>query len=399
MVPDHVDKVHVHRAETCEHCGIGLTTGEVCESLVHHHYVYELPEIRPIVHDHQCLDVKCANCGLVTSGVLPACVPKGQYDPSVQAMTALLRSDLRQSVRQTSLVMTNLFHVPMSTGMVAKTQEQVSQALADPHLEVLQYARTYDRPHADETSWRQDKQKAWLWVLVAGLVIVFLVRKSRGSKVAKELIEDPFHGILSTDRWSGYNWVAPSLRQLCWSHLKRDFKSFLDYGDEAKRIGEKLLCQHRRMFRLWHRVRDGTMSRAEFQLAMQPVRRQILALLEEGRDLPCRKVPGMCKQILKLKEALFTFVDVERVEPTNNVSERQVRFGVLWRKGCFGSDSEKGGLFVERILTARATLRSQNRDLHAYLKDACTAALLGTPAPSLLPDAHVRNEPSQLAAA
>ncbi len=383
-VPERVDEVHPFRPDQCKHCKADLANGELTGSVVNH-YVYELPPIRPIVHDFQCLDVQCPSCGLVTQATLPPWVPKGNYDPSVQAMTALLRADLKQSVRQTSAVMTNVFHVPMSTGMVAKTQEQVSQALAAPCQEALEYAHAYDRPHADETSWRQEKRKAWLWVAVCGVVTVFLVRVSRGALVAKELIGEAFRGVLTTDRWASYGWVDASLRQLCWSHLKRDFKSFLDYGPAARRVGERLLCDTRRMFRAWHKVRDGTMTRSEFQLLMKPVRRRILARLEEGRSLPSKKVSGMCRHILKLQAALFTFVDQERVEPTNNAAERALRFAVLWRKGCFGSDSARGARFVERILTVRETLRTQKRDLYAYLKDACTAALNRTPAPSLLP--------------
>jgi len=271
--------------------------------------------------------------------------------------------------------------------MVAKTQQQVSEALEAPFTEALEYAQAHDRVHADETGWRQDKKKAWLWVAVAGLVTAFLVRTSRSAAAAKDLLGACFGGILASDRWASYNWVSPSRRQLCWSHLRRDFKSFLDYGGDAQRLGERLLRQTKKMFRLWHRVRDGTLSRPEFQLAMAPVRRRVVALLEEGQGLSCRKVKGMCKQILKLQEALFTFVDHESVEPTNNAAERAVRFAVLWRKGSFGSDSERGSRFVERFLTVRATLRSQGRDLYTYLTRACTAALTGAKAPSVLPEA------------
>lgn len=395
-VPKHVDHVHQHRASRCVR-GHDLTKGKLTGTCGHH-YVYELPEIRPVVHDHQCLDVACPRCDLITRGSLPVGVPTGQYGPSVQAMTGLLRGEMRQSVRQTSVVMTNVMHIPMSTGMVAKTQDQVSQALAAPFQEALQFAQAHDRVHADETSWRQDKKKAWLWVAVAGMVTVFLIRASRSATAAKDLLGASFGGVLMTDRWGSYNWVSTTQRQLCWSHLKRDFKSFLDYGSAAKQLGERLLCEHRRMFRLWHQVRDGTLSRLEFQLAMKVVRRRILALLEEGKALPCAKVSGMCKHILKFPEALFTFVDTERVEPTNNAAERAVRFAVLWRKGCFGSDSERGSRFVERILTVRATLRTQQRDLYAYLKAACTAALNGAAAPSLLPQS-VPSAPDLSAAA
>jgi transposase len=382
--PEHVDHVKQYRSSRCQHCRASLARGKSVGTILNH-YVYDLPEIRPIVTAHQCLDIQCPDCGLVTPAELPVGVPTGQYGPSVQAMTGLLRGELRQSVRQTSAVLTEVLHVPMSTGMVAKTQDQVSRALAAPYQEVLAHAQSSDRSHADETGWREDKKKAWLWVSVTALVTVFMVHVSRGAKAAKALLGETFGGILSTDRWASYNWVDVARRQLCWSHLKRDFKCFLDHGPEAKHLGERLLAQRRKLFRLWHRVRDGTLSRAQLQLDSQPVRRRILSLLEEGTALSSNKVSGMCREMLKLKAALFTFIDHERVEPTNNAAERAVRFAVLLRKGCFGSDSAKGSRFIERFLTARATLRSQKRDLYAFLKDACTAMLQGTPAPSLLP--------------
>ena len=387
--PAHVDCVKQYFPTTCEHCHADLGKGKPTGSVVNH-YVYELPEIRPIVTDHQCLDAQCPSCGLVTFAKLPPGVPTGQYGPSVQAMTALVRGELKQSVRQTSAMMTDVLHVPMSAGMVAKTQDQVSRALAQPHVEALEQAQQSNRAHADETGWREDKKKAWLWVTVTALVTVFLVRTRRNAKAAKDLLGEAFAGILTTDRWGSYNWVAVERRQLCWSHLKRDFTSFLDYGPEAKRLGERLLAERRKLFRWWHRVRDGTMTRAELQLASRAVRRRILSLLEEGTGLSSAKVSGMCREMLKLQAAFFTFIDVEGVEPTNNSAERAIRFAVLMRKGCFGSDSARGSRFIERFLTARATLRSQKRDLYTFLKDACTAALTGTSPPSLLPD-HARS--------
>ena len=382
--PDHVDGVKQYRPQTCKHCQADLAKCAPTGSVVNH-YVYELPEIRPLVTDHQCLDVQCPDCGLVTSAELPASVPTGQYGPSVQAMTGLLRGELRQSVRQTSAVMTDVLHVPMSTGSVAKAQNQVSRALVAPYQEAHDHAQRDDRAHADETGWRQDKKKAWLWVSVTTLVTVFLVHTNRSAIAAKALLGEGFRGILTTDRWASYNWVDVTRRQLCWAHLKRDFKQFLDYGPEAKRLGQRLLAQRNKLFNLWHQARDGTLSRAELQLATQSIRGRIIALLEEGEGLSCKKVSGMCRQMLKLRASLFTFIDVERVEPTNNAAERAVRFAVLLRKGCFGSDSARGSRFIERFLTARATLRVQKRDLYTFLKEACTAALHGTQPPSLLP--------------
>jgi transposase len=383
VVPEHIDHVQTVRADSCEHCAADLFDAQATGA--RSHYVYMLPPIRPIVTEYQCLDLKCSVCALVTLSPLPPGVPKGQYDPSVLAMTGLLRGELRQSVRQTSSVMTKVLHVPMSSGMVAKAQEQLSCALEPAHTEAHGYTQAHQRPHADETSWRLDKKKAWLWVSVCGLVTVFLIHASRGKQAAKALLGSLAKGILVTDRWVSYEWIDATRRQLCFSHLKRDFKGFLDYGGEAQRLGEALLCEVRRLFRAWHKVRDGTLERKDFQARMTPVRRRILALLEEGGGLSCQKVRGKCNEILRLKEALFTFIDVDGVEPTNNAAERALRFAVLWRKGCFGSDSARGCRFVERFLTVRATLRSQNRDLYTYLLAACTAALNGHRPPSILP--------------
>ncbi len=76
---------------------------------------------------------------------------------------------------------------------------------------------------------------------------------------------------------------------------------------------------------------------------------------------------------------------MDGVEPTNNAAEQALRPAVLWRKGSFGTHSEAGSRFVERILTVSATCRRQGRDLLAFLIEALTAAQRGTPPPSLLP--------------
>ena len=197
--PTHVDHHEQHRPDRCGTCRASLTQGKTTGAMTRHH-VYALPEIRPVVTEHQCLEVECPACGSRTCAELPAGVPTGRFGPSVQAMTALLRGELRQSVRQTSAVMTQLLHVPMSTGAVAKTQEQVSRALAAPHQEALAHAQRSDRAFADETGWRQDKKKAWLWVAVTALVTVFLVRVNRSALSAKALLGETFCDLLITNR-------------------------------------------------------------------------------------------------------------------------------------------------------------------------------------------------------
>ncbi len=120
---------------------------------------------------------------------------------------------------------------------------------------------------------------------------------------------------------------------------------------------------------------------------MWPIRQEVERLLEAGQTCGVPKTEGTCREILKLRQALWTFVRHPEVEPTNNAAERAIRPGVLWRKGSFGTQSPDGSRFVETMMTVVATLKQQHRNVLHYVIDACEAALRRQPAPSLLPTA------------
>jgi transposase len=146
------------------------------------------------------------------------------------------------------------------------------------------------------------------------------------------------------------------------------------------------------MFTWWHRVRDGTLQRASFRSYMSSLRREVERLLEAGSACGVTQTEGTCRDLLKRREALWTFVQVEGVEPTNNTAERAIRPGVLWRKGSFGTQSEEGSRFVESLMTVVTTLKQQQRNVLEYLTAACEAALRGEEAPSLLPASDQKSQ-------
>jgi transposase len=300
-------------------------------------------------------------------------------------MVSLLSGRYHLSKRDTQSIMADFFQADVSLGSVPALEQRTSEVVRVPVDEAREYVKTQPVIHMDETGWREANQKAWLWVAATTLVTVFLIRRSRGGKVAREMLSEAFKGIVVSDRWSAYNWLRTILRQLCWAHLLRDFQAFADRGGESQPIGEAILAQADLMFQWWHKVRDGTMSRATFQEKMQTVQRKTGELLRQGTACNHSKTAGTCRDILKREDALWTFVRVEGVEPTNNLGERQVRPGVLWRKNSFGTQSEAGSRFVERIMTVVATLKQQHRNILDYLTEACDAANWGKQAPSLLP--------------
>ena len=390
LIPaEEVDEVVVLKPEECTHCHAPLRGDDPTPW---RHQVIEIPPIKPVVTEYQWHQLVCAACGEVTRAPWPAGVPSGTYGPRVHATVALCTGAYRLSKRITQQMLDEVFGVPLSVGTISQLERATTAVVAAPVEEARTYVHEQAVAHLDETSWRQGDKRAWLWVAVTSWVTVFVVRMSRGGQVARELLGEGFAGIVVTDRYSAYNWYPVRWRQLCWAHLLRDFEAMRGRGGCSEEIGDALLAQAHQMFTWWHRVREGTLKRSTFRSSMTPLRREVERLLEAGSRCGVPKTAGTCRDILKRREALWTFVQVEGVEPTNNTAERSIRPGVLWRKGSFGTQSAEGSRFVESMMTVVATLKQQKRSVLEYLTTACAAALRGEAAPSLLPESDQNSQ-------
>ncbi|HEX9869402.1 MAG TPA: transposase [Candidatus Tectomicrobia bacterium] len=214
---------------------------------------------------------------------------------------------------------------------------------------------------------------------------MFVIRLSRRSKGAQELLGERFGGYLVTDRWSAYTWYPAWRRQLCWAHLRRNIEAMIERGGRSREIGEALRAQAHPRFYWWHRVRDGTLAHASVASFLRRIRREVEQLLDAGQTCGVPNTEGTCREILTRRQALWTFVRHPGVEPTNHAAERVMRPGVLWRQGSFGTHSPDGSRCVEAMMTVVATLQQPHRQVLDDLTAACAAALYGEPAPSWLP--------------
>jgi transposase len=383
--PDKVDEFIVCKPDCCDRCAARLRhyKGEP-----ERHQRFELPEVRARVTEYRVYTGECDNCGAETKGRLPAGVPTGIFGPTVDAVVALLMGIYRLSKRQVPALLHDLYGLPISTGAVIGAQERATEALATPVDEARMSVAQQAVKHADETSWRQGarRAKAWLWVAVTRHITVFLIHARRTEQAARALLGAQV-GVLVADRHGAYNWWPDRLRQFCWAHLKRDVLAIAERGTDSERIGKAMLEEINRMFVWWHRVRDGTLARSTFRVYMRGLQRRFETLLAEGASIVHVRTSKTCKKLLKHADALWTFVRVEGVEPTNNAAEQAVRHGVILRKISYGTHSDLGSRFIERILTVHATLRQQRRPILDFLRTACQARLNGSPAPSLLPAA------------
>lgn len=349
------------------------------------HQIIDLPPIKPDVTEYVQPVYRCRDCGELVYQPLPDDIKRRHFGPGILSLIGILTGSLNTSKRKALALINELFGIPMSLGGLSACEEQIAQVLAAPHKELLDHMQQQPVAHADETGWpRGNRKKGWLWTLCCAGAAVFMVQAGRGQAAAKKLL-GTFAGTLHCDRWSGYNCFA-GLRQLCWAHLKRDFKALSEAKGIMGRIGSELSELTREILYLRKRVRDGTLLWQTFQYRMQPLMKRVETLLEKGADSG-EPLSGSCRRIFNQRQYLWTFVYDAQVEPTNNLAERMVRQAVLWRKGSFGTQSDRGARYAERILSVCATCRLQDRSIIEYLCEACYCHLNGHPAPSLLPTA------------
>jgi transposase len=380
---DQVDRIVPVKPRRCRRCaaplqGVDPTPGR--------HQVTEVPLPQPHVTEYQLHTLACARCGATTTAALPAGVPRGAFGPRLEATVAVCTGVYHLSRRLTVGLLGDLFGVDLALGTVSACEQAVSAAVAAPVAEAHRYVQGQEVVHVDETGWREGAHRAWLWVMVSTLVTVFLIHARRNTAAARVLMGE-CQAILVSDRWSAYKHWPIEQRQLCWAHLVREFTAFTERGGAAARLGRALLRDADTMFARWHKVRAGTLSRPRFWQEMRPLRQRVERRLRRGVTCPDAQTAATCRDLVPVATALWTFIDVPGVEPTNNAAERALRPAVLWRKGSFGTHSAAGSRFAERMLTVATTLKQQGRNVVDYLADACAASVHGHRPPSLLPDA------------
>jgi transposase len=387
MLPaDEVDRIEECRPENCTGCGLNLADTEM-EASPERHQVSEIPPIRPVVTEYQLCAVNCPGCGKRNKASLPEGVTWSAFGPRVHALTAMLSGVYRIPRRPVQQMLSDYFGLTVSLGSIVNMQYRASQAMAPAVDEAIQAMRDSSQPtNMDETGWRQAGERRWLWVALTEMLVIFCIRKSRGGKVVIEMVgEQAGERVVIVDRWSGYSKIPLERKQFCWAHLLRDFQKMAEAPDiEAARIGRWLLCGAALLFQWWRRFCAEEITRAQLQIWVMVLRKRMRLLFKFGTHCAHRKTAGTCRSLLKSEAALWTFVRVEGVEPTNNAAERAIRKAVIWRRISQGTQSDLGARFVERILSVAATLQRQKRGVFDFLQAAMHARFTRLSAPSLL---------------
>jgi transposase len=319
----------------------------------------------------------------------------GHFGPQLTALIAYLTVVCRMPRRVVQEALEQVLGIPLSLGSIQNSWEEAGEAVAAPCAELERQLSREPVVNSDETGYRTNGEKRWLWALVAANFVFYKIAASRGAEVLVELLGEVFAGILCSDRCASYLKYHKGTGQFCWAHLKRNILGVQELGKttDAERFCRDALALHACLFRLWHRFRDGPgvrygpITRQQLIAKSIPLEKKFFALADRYLDSRDKQVANLALALLEHFERFFAFLRHEGVEPTNNIAERALRCAVQWRKISFGSRSAQGEVAVARLLTVTRTCRMRNRPPLDYLVTAIRSHRRALPAPSLLKSA------------
>lgn len=347
---------------------------------------YQFTELEPLVPrttEYRRHGVVCPHCGYRTMAAYDEeVIPRFSFGPRLMAVVAMLTGVYHLSRRKTVRLLRELLGLRISLGSVSNIEKRVADAVEPSVDEAWTAAVRAKVKHTDGTSWLQTGVLLSLWTIATTAVTVFKIVADGRMETLRKLFFKP-RGVLVSDRATTLTFWAMEQRQICWAHLLRKFVSFSERDGPAGTIGKELLEYTGLIFEYWADFNDGKLSREQLRQWMAPVRKLFEATLERAVVADIKGFSGSCADMLKHRLALWTFVDREDVEPTNNHAEQELRAFVLWRRRSFGTQSERGNRFAERVMTVVHTARKQNKDVLSFLSACCEAQVDQRPAPSL----------------
>ena len=384
LPPERVDEFIEHWPDRCRSCAHEFAETERVDAVEpSRRQVAELPTIAVRVTEHRLHRICCPGCAAITTAESPA-ASRWAFGPRLQAAVVTLAVRNRVSRRDATELARELFGVELSTGTVDAIVQRAGEALAAPHTRLEQEIKCSPVVNIDETGWKTGGNRRMLWGALTRRTAVFRIAAGRHAAEAQTMLGERYNGIVCSDRWAGYDYLAPSQRQLCWAHLLRDFTAHSEGMGEQEDFGNAGLVVADDLFKAWQQFQqDG--DRAALQARTAPLQAKLRAELEHAsrKSTKTRYHRQFARNLLKRWPALWTFTHTEDVEPTNNHAERGLRSAVIYRKLSLGTQSDNGERSVERLLSASITCRLRKQSLFAYLTEVITAHARGDPIPAL----------------
>ncbi len=344
----------------------------------------EIPSKIAYVTQYERKPFCCQSCGHEGIASLPEGIEESAFGPRLKSLIATCTGNFHLSKREAQALLNDFLGIRLSVGSVSNIEGQTSRLLQTAYGHISQEVLKGKVVHLDETGWRESGQNHFVWVASCVTAVFYRIDPKRNREARNKLVGNSYHQPTATDRYSVYNDMQGA-HQYCLAHFKRELERVSERKGYDGEWGLKAIGILDKVFHHWALYRSGEISRSQLTNRCLRQKADLKDLLIVGGWYESKSSPKLrrfCQDIFDRFDRLWTFLRVESMEPTNNQAERDLRKIVLWRKKSFGTKSDRGQRFVERIKTVSMTLHRQKQSLFAYLTSLFQAAFQGCPMPS-----------------
>lgn len=365
--------------ENCPHCGstaieLNDVSGEKWQQA-------ELPEVKAVVTEYELLKYCCQKCGKNSTASLPFGVPDSAFGPKLMGLLATLTGVLHVAKREAIQLIKDLYDVDMGVGSVPNIEERVTRALDGVYERIHKFVMRHRFcTHFDETSWRDQGKGHFVWLATCEQAAVYRIDRNRSKAAFQRLIgQETWKAPAVTDRYAVYSSFQD--HQYCLAHLIREFKGYGERDGPDKVMGAAMEKELRLSCKIHSEYRSNKISIAKRNRRLGSRKKRIRYWLEDGFANGSDALSKLCDTLLDNFEKLWTFTRILGMEPTNNMAERDLRKLVIWRRKSYGTKSDRGKKFVERITTVAQTIRKQSGNVLHFVQRAieCFYAQISPP--------------------
>jgi transposase len=280
--------------------------------------------------------------------------------PNAKAIITSLNGCFSNSKREVQQILKEIFHLPISLGVIAATAKRVNEKLTGLHQQLQQDIQASEYLHIDETGHKHKGKRGWAWIFTTNQHSLFKLSHSRGRQVLTDSLAD-YQGKVISDRYAVYNYFPEHKRQICWSHLARDYQRLAhSYQSSLASQGSRLVSIAYEVFAIQKALSNKQIEESYFLRRIHKLQKEISYIFKIILNI--RGIPQAHRVIKRMQKSfamMWHFVKDKSIAMTNNLAERQIRKYVIYRKKLLFTWSEWGNQYLERILSLYLTCRLQ----------------------------------------
>jgi transposase len=378
MPPEKVDYFVNCILAHCPDCGSDqLNKEEKFESLQQ----VELPEVKAIVTQFDCFRYTCTCCSSRSTASLPKGIPNSAFGPRLMSLIATLTGALHLAKRDVITLLEDLYGIDICEGSIINVEERVANAIDAVYKRIHSVVtKSILCKHFDESSWRDQGRNCYVWVAGTNQAVCFKIDASRSKKAFLNFVGTLTPSPVVTDRYAVYNDTSEN-HQYCLAHLIRDFRKYSERKGDDGKMGLAIEKELQKACKIHKRYRQEEIPLKTRDRLLQNSRKRLENRIYDGLANGSDDFAKFCESILDRFEKIWVFMKFADVEPTNNLAERDLRRIVLWRKKSYGTRSERGQRFVEKISSICGTLKRAKKKIMEFLGNAVSAFYSGMEAP------------------